>query len=126
MALIIDNNMDEEYANVIKNIYKVNTELIISLENIHQKNFVESKLDLAMTQTSINLNALNKNQMIHSKYRQKNNNPAVKVESIDEVKITVEPNKKSSNIGNIILAFIIILLLIGIAVGTYYIVSSLY
>ena len=122
--LIIDNNINAIYANQIKDNYKNNLEAIKSLEGIHSKNYIESKLDIAMTQTSINLNALNKNQIIHSKYKNKNKNKPVKVENVSDVKIKVEPKQKESKLGNIFLIIFGILLFIGIVVGIIFIVSS--
>ena len=122
--LIIDNNINGIYANQIKDNYKNNIDTIKSLELMHSKNYIESKLDLAMTQTSINLNALNKNQMIHSKYKNKNNNKAIKVEDISDVKIKVEPKQEEVKIHNILLIIFGIILLIGIIFGIIFIVST--
>lgn len=122
--LIIDNNINGIYANQIKDNYKNNIDIIKSLENMHSRNYSESKLDLAMTQTSINLNALNKNQMVHSKYKNKNKNKAVKVETVSDVKIKVEPKQKNSKIGTILLIIFGIILFIGIIVGIIFIISS--
>lgn len=123
--LIIDNNINGIYANQIKDNYKNNIDTIKSLELMHSKNYIESKLDLAMTQTSINLNALNKNQMIHSKYKNKNNNKAIKVEDISDVKIKVEPKQEEVKIHNILLIIFGIILLIGIIFGIIFIVSTI-
>ena len=57
MNLIIKNNIDEVNALSIMHNYKTNVEVIKSLENSHSKEMPENRLDLAMTQTSINLNA---------------------------------------------------------------------
>ena len=125
MCLIIDNNIDELSAVTIKENLKTNIDTIKALESIHSKNVFESKLDLAMTQTSINLNALNKSQMIHSKYRNKNKSGAVKVESQEDVKIKVEEIKMHNNISNIFLIFFSILLIAGIIYAVYYIISNI-
>lgn len=124
IKLIVDNNINGIYANQIKDNYKTNIDTLKSLELIHSKNYVESKLDLAMTQTSINLNALNKNQMVHSKYKNKNKNKAVKVENVADVKIRVEPKKEKSNISNILLIIFAIILVVGIIAGIIFIVKG--
>lgn len=122
--LIIENNINQIYANTIKDNYKNNIETINSLENLHSKNYIENKLDIAMTQTSINLNALNKSQMIHTKYSKKNKNEEVKVNSMEEVKIKVEEQKKPNKISNVLVIILAIILLIGIIVGIVYIILS--
>ena len=124
--LIIDNNINGIYAKQIKENFKSNIDTIKSLELIHSRNYSENKLDFAMTQTSINLNALNKNQMVHSKYKTKNKNNAVKVEDIDDVKIKVEPKKEDNKVKNIALIIFGILLLIGIIIGIVFIVLSIF
>ena len=123
--LIIENNINGIYANQIKDNFKNNLDTIKSLENMHSRNYTQSKLDFAMTQTSINLNALNKNQMVNSKYKNKNKNKAVKVENVSDVKIKVEPKQKSSKIGTILLIIFGIILFIGVVVGIILIVSSM-
>jgi len=122
--LIIDNNINGIYANQIKDNYKANIDTIKSLENIHSKNYSQSKLDIAMTQTSINLNALNKNQMVHSKYKNKNKNKPVKVEDVSDVKIKVEPKQESSKLKNALLIIFGIILFVGIIVGIVFIIIS--
>ena len=124
IGLIIDNNINGIYANQVKDNYKSNINTIKSLESMHSKNYSESKLDIAMTQTSINLNALNKNQMVHSKYKNKNKNKPVKVEDVADIKIKVEPKKEKSKIGNILLILLALLLIAGIVIGVIYIVLA--
>ncbi len=125
--LIIDNNIKEDIANQLKNNYKTNIETIKSLENINSKEYPESKLDLAMTQTSINLNALNKNQMIHCKYKVRKQENIEKVEGVSEIKIKVEPKKKESNtFSKVIIGLLIVALLVGIGIGIFYIIKSLF
>lgn len=122
--LIIDNNINGVYANQIKDNYKNNVDTVKSLELMHSRNYFESKLDIAMTQTSINLNALNRNQIVQSKYKNKNKNKPVKVENVSDVKIKVEQTKKPSKLKNILLIIFGIILFIGIVVGIIFIVSS--
>ena len=127
MNLIIDNNTDEISATQIKNNYKDNIETIKSLENVNSKEYPESKLDLAMTQTSINLNALNKNQMVHAKYKVKEESKEEKVEEVSEISIKVEPRKKESNaFSKILLALFIVALLCGIGVGIFYLIKKVF
>ena len=123
--LIIDNNINAIYANQVKDNYKANIDTIKSLELIHSRNYLESKLDIAMTQTSINLNALNKNQLVHSKYKNKNKNKPVKVEKVSDIKIKVEPKQRSSKITTVLLVIFGIILFIGIVVGIIFIISNL-
>ncbi|MBR1416934.1 MAG: hypothetical protein IJ572_03865 [Bacilli bacterium] len=123
--LIIDNNVDSLYSNSIKDNYKNNIDLIKNLESIHSKNYFENKLDIAMTQTSINLNALNKNQMIHSKYRQRNKSEEIKVESSDAVKIKIEPKKEESKLfSRVMIVLFGIILISAIIIGIIFIIKK--
>ena len=126
MDLIINNNIDEVNALSVKNNYKTNVEIIKSLENSHSKEMPENRLDLAMTQTSINLNALNKNQMVHSKYRIIKKDEVNKVEKQEDIKIKVEEEKKESNtLFNIIMVILAIIFTMGIIAGVVYLVLNL-
>ena len=117
--LIIDNNVDDLYASQIKDIYKSNLDIIKSLENVNSREYI------AMTQTSINLNALNKNQMVHSKYKQRNVNKEEKVEHVSEISVKIEPKKVEKNtFSRIIVAIICIILLIAIAIGIVYLAKN--
>ena len=122
IGLIVSNNINQIYANQVIDNYKVNIDTIKSLENIHSKNYNESKLDIAMTQTSVNLNALNKNQIVHSKYRQFNKEEKIKVERMDEVKIKVEEQKDIKDKTNIFIIILALILLFGIVAGITYII----
>ena len=126
MNLIIKNNIDEVNALSIMHNYKTNVEVIKSLENSHSKEMPENRLDLAMTQTSINLNALNKNQMVHSKYRIIKKEEVNKVEKQEDIKIKVEEEKKESNtFFNIIMVILAIIFTMGIIAGVVYLVLNL-
>ena len=125
IKLIVENNINGIYANQIIDNYKSNMDTIKSLELIHSRNFSESKLDIAMTQTSINLNAINKNQLVHSKYKNKNKNKPVRVDDVADVKIKVEPKQESSKLKNILLILFGIILFVGIVVGIIFIISSI-
>ena len=126
MNLIIDNNIDSINADKIKNNYKTNIEVIKTLENSKSKDINENKLDLAMTQTSINLNALNKNQMVHSKYRIIKKEEVNKVENTEDIRIKVEEEKKESNtLFNVIMVILAIIFSLGIIAGVVYMVMTL-
>ncbi|MBE6158865.1 MAG: hypothetical protein E7159_03475 [Firmicutes bacterium] len=126
MNLIIKNNIDEVNALTIMHNYKTNVEVIKSLENSHSKEMTENRLDLAMTQTSINLNALNKNQMVHSKYRIIKKEEVNKVEKQEDIKIKVEEEKKESNtFFNIVMVILAIIFTMGIIAGVVYLVLNL-
>ena len=126
MNLIIKNNIDEVNALSIMHNYKTNVEVIKSLENSHSKEMPENRLDLAMTQTSINLNALNKNQMVHSKYRIIKKEEVNKVEKQEDIKIKVEEEKKESNtFFNIVMVILAIIFTMGIIAGVVYLVLNL-
>ena len=126
MNLIIKNNIDEVNALSIMHNYKTNVEIVKSLENSHSKEMPENRLDLAMTQTSINLNALNKNQMIHSKYRIIKKEEVNKVEKQEDIKIKVEEEKKESNtFFNVVMVILAIIFTMGIIAGVVYLVLNL-
>ena len=68
IKLIIDNNTTSQYQEIItKNIFS-NLDNLMDLENEKKLNFGESRIDMVLTQTSINLNAVNRNQEIRNKY----------------------------------------------------------
>lgn len=126
MNLIIKNNIDEVNALSIMHNYKTNVEVVKSLENSHSKEMPENRLDLAMTQTSINLNALNKNQMVHSKYRIIKKEEVNKVEKQEDIKIKVEEEKKESNtFFNVVMVILAIIFTMGIIAGIVYLVLNL-
>lgn len=126
MNLIIKNNIDEVNALSIMHNYKTNVEIVKSLENSHSKEMPENRLDLAMTQTSINLNALNKNQMVHSKYRIIKKEEVNKVEKQEDIKIKVEEEKKESNtFFNVVMVILAIIFTMGIIAGIVYLVLNL-
>lgn len=121
--LIIDSNLIPEEADIIRNNYHATLDNIKSLEMAHLNDFGENKLDIAMTKTSINLNAINNNQMVHQKYDKYEKNESPK-ELEDTIKIKVEPKKKTKIGKNIFLFIIGIIVLCGIAVGiTYFIIN---
>ncbi len=123
--LIIDNNIDSINAIKVKNDYKTSVEIVKTLENSRSKEISENKLDLAMTQTSINLNALNKNQMVHSKYRIVKKEEVTKVEEQEDVKIKVEEDKsESSSLFNVIMILLAIIFALGIIAGIVYMILN--
>ena len=125
MNLIIDNNIDEINAIKVKNNYKTNVEVVKTLENSRSKEMSENKLDLAMTQTSINLNALNKNQMVHSKYRVIKKDEVSKVEKQEDIKIKVEQDKSESNsLFNVVMIILALIFTLGIIAGIVYMILN--
>ena len=121
--LIIDSNLNNEEASVIKNNYHVAFEGIKSFELLRQDDYGENKLDIAVTKTSINLNAINNNQRVHQKYDKYEKETTVS-DLEDTIKIKVEPKKKSSVGKNVALFILGLIVLCGIAVGiTYFIIS---
>ena len=121
--LIIDSNLGLEEADIVRNNYHSSLDNVRSLEMVHLKDYGENKLDLAITKTSINLNAINNNQMVHQKYDtyQKEDMDS---DLEDTIKIKVEPKKNSKIAKNVFWFIIGIALLCAIAVGiTYFIIS---
>ena len=120
--LIIDSNLNMEEAEIVKNNYHVNLDNVKSLEILHQDDYGENKLDIAITKTSINLNAINNNQMVHQIYDKYEKDTSLK-EMDDTIKIKVEPKKKNSIGKNIFLFILVLIVLCAIAVGiTYFII----
>jgi hypothetical protein len=124
ISLIVTCNMDSEYVEIIKNNYKINMDVIKTLELLHEEQVGESKLDIAMTQTSINLTAVNNNQMIHQKYDNYNKNKLS--EEPEEVQIKVEPHKKSSVLSNVFMFILGIIFLCLVGVGIAYLIMLYY
>jgi hypothetical protein len=124
--LIIDSNVNSAISMKIKKNYQTSLNLVKTLETIHSETYDESKLDIAMTQTSINLNAVNRNQAVHQKYDNYNiseNN----IDDLDEtVAISVEPKKKNNLGKHILLIILVLLLLCGIGVGIAYLIMITY
>ena len=121
--LIIDSNLNVEEADIVRNNYHVSLDNIRSLEMLHLKDYGENKLDLAITKTSINLSAINNNQMVHQKY-DKYIKDDKDIELEDTIKIKVEPKKKSKVGKNVFLFIIGLIVLCAIAVGiTYFIIT---
>ena len=121
--LIIDSNLSPEEADIVRNNYHSTLDSVKSLELIHLNDYGENKLDIAMTKTSINLNAINNNQMVHQKYDTYEKDDDIK-NLEDTIRIKVEPKKKNK-IGKNVFFFVLgIIILCAIAVGiTYFIIS---
>ena len=122
--LIIDSNMDNS-SEIVKRNININIDVLKSLEIIHEEQIGESKLDIAMTQTSINLTAVNNNQLVHQKYD--NLNKAKSTDNIeDDVKIKVEPKRKTHNGMNIFIFILGLIFLCAIGIGIAYLLMLYY
>ena len=141
MSLIIDNNTSGRDAKVITDILFGLIDNVAGLEEEHRLSFGESRIDMALTQTSINLNAVNHNQEVRNKYEKVEQHYKVtgdispkddigeekpKSSEKELVKVKVEEAKpvKKGHLGSIILAIIIIAIIIVIGFGTYYLLTN--
>lgn len=141
MSLIIDNNTSGRDAKVITDILFGLIDNVAGLEEEHRLSFGESRIDMALTQTSINLNAVNHNQEVRNKYEKVEQHYKVtgdispkddigeeKPKSFEKemVKVKVEEAKpvKKVHLGSIILAIIIIAIIIAIGFGAYYLLTN--
>lgn len=141
MSLIIDNNTSGRDAKVITDILFGLIDNVAGLEEEHRLSFGESRIDMALTQTSINLNAVNHNQEVRNKYEKVEQHYKVtgdispkddigeekpKSPEKEMVKVKVEEAKpvKKGHLGSIILAIIIIAIIIAIGFGTYYLLMN--
>ena len=141
MSLIIDNNTSGRDAKVITDILFGLIDNVAGLEEEHRLSFGESRIDMALTQTSINLNAVNHNQEVRNKYEKVEEHYKVTgdispKEDIGEekpkspekemVKVKVEEAKpvKKGHLGSIIWAIVIILIVIAIGFGAYYLLTN--
>lgn len=141
MSLIIDNNTSGRDAKVITDILFGLIDNVAGLEEEHRLSFGESRIDMALTQTSINLNAVNHNQEVRNKYEKVEQHYKVtgdispkddigeekpKSPEKEMVKVKVEEAKpvKKGHLGSIILAIIIIAIIIAIGFGAYYLLTN--
>ena len=141
MSLIIDNNTSGRDAKVITDILFDLIDNVAGLEEEHRLSFGESRIDMALTQTSINLNAVNHNQEVRNKYEKVEEHYKVTgdispKEDIGEekpkspekemVKVKFEEAKpvKKGHLGSIIWAIVIILIVIAIGFGAYYLLTN--
>ena len=141
MSLIIDNNTSGRDAKVITDILFGLIDNVAGLEEEHRLSFGESRIDMALTQTSINLNAVNHNQEVRNKYEKVEQHYKVtgdispkddigeekpKSPEKEMVKVKVEEAKpvKKGHLGSIILAIIIIAIIIAIGFGAYYMLTN--
>ena len=141
MSLIIDNNTSGRDAKVIMDILFDLIDNVAGLEEEHRLSFGESRIDMALTQTSINLNAVNHNQEVRNKYEKVEEHYKVtgdisSKEDIGEerpkspekemVKVKVEEAKpvKKGHLGSIIWAIVIIAIVIAIGFGAYYLLTN--
>ncbi len=141
MSLIIDNNTSGKDAKVITDILFGLIDNVAGLEEEHRLSFGESRIDMALTQTSINLNAVNHNQEVRNKYEKVEQHYKVtgdispkddigeekpKSPEREMVKVKVEEAKpvKKGHLGSIIWAIVIILIVIAIGFGAYYLLTN--
>lgn len=122
IKLIIDNNTTKEYQDIITNNIFTNLNNLIELEKEKRIDFGESRIDMVLTQTSINLNAVNRNQEIRNKYElvDPNKNSLKEIED-KMLKITKKPKvKKKLSIGFIISIVIGIIIMITVLILSVY------
>ena len=136
MSLIIDNNTSSKDAKVITDIIFGLIDNVTSLEEEHRLSFGESRIDMALTQTSINLNAVNHNQEVRNKYEKVEEHYKVtgdinlKEEQKDQekemikIKIEEKPKEKKGHLGSVLLAILIIVIIIAIGFGAYYLYTN--
>lgn len=135
MNMIIDNNTSKRDALVITNVIFGAIDNLVSLEEEHRLSFGESRIDMALTQTSINLNAVNHNQEVRNKYEQVEEhykvigdvNPKEEIALEPEmvkVKVEEEVKPKKGHGGTIFLAIFIVIVIIAIGLGAYYFLSN--
>ena len=135
MNMIIDNNTSKRDAGVITNVIFGAIDNLVSLEEEHRLSFGESRIDMALTQTSINLNAVNHNQEVRNKYEQVEEhykvigdiNPKEEIALEPEmvkVKVEEEVKPKKGHGGTIFLAIFIVIVIIAIGLGAYYFLTN--
>ena len=135
MNMIIDNNTSKRDAAFITELIFDAINNIVSLEEEHRLSFGESRIDMALTQTSINLNAVNHNQEVRNKYEQVEEHykvigdvnpkeePVVEKEMV-KVKVEEEKTPKKGQLGSVVLAIFIILVIVAIGFGAYYFLTN--
>ena len=126
IKLIIDNNTTSQYQEIItKNIFS-NLDNLMDLENEKRLNFGESRIDMVLTQTSINLNAVNRNQEIRNKYEvlDPNKNSLKEIED-KMLKITEKKKEKKKISASFIIGVIIgLLVLVGVVIFSIYFITN--
>ena len=126
IKLIIDNNTTSQYQEIItKNIFS-NLDNLMDLENEKKLNFGESRIDMVLTQTSINLNAVNRNQEIRNKYEvlDPNKNSLKEIED-KMLKITEKKKEKKKISASFIIGVIIgLLVLVGVVIFSIYFITN--
>ncbi len=128
MSLIIDNNTSCNDAKVITNIIFGLIDNVTSLEEEHRLSFGESRIDMALTQTSINLNAVNHNQEVRNKYEKVEEHYKVtgdiNLKEEQKIKVEEKPKEKKGHLGSVLLAILIIVIIIAIGFGAYYLYTN--
>ncbi len=133
IGMIIDNNTSTKYAKLITDNIFSSIDHLTSEEEEHRLSFGESRIDMALTQTSINLNAVNRNQEVRNKYENIESHYKVLLEppkekTIEEktvnIKVEAEKKPKKSHFGSIMLAIFIIGIIIAIGFAAYYYLTN--
>lgn len=133
IGMIIDNNTSTKYAKLITDNIFSSIDHLTSEEEEHRLSFGESRIDMALTQTSINLNAVNRNQEVRNKYENIESHYKVLLEppkekTIEEktvnIKVETEKKPKKSHFGSIMLAIFIIGIIIAIGFAAYYYLTN--
>lgn len=133
IGMIIDNNTSTKYAKLITDNIFSSIDHLTSEEEEHRLSFGESRIDMALTQTSINLNAVNRNQEVRNKYENIGSHYKVLLEPPKEkpveektvnIKVEAEKKPKKSHFGSIMLAIFIIGIIIAIGFAAYYYLTN--
>lgn len=133
IGMIIDNNTSTKYAKLITDNIFSSIDHLTSEEEEHRLSFGESRIDMALTQTSINLNAVNRNQEVRNKYENIESHYKVLLEppkekTVEEktvnIKVEAEKKPKKSHFGSIMLAIFIIGIIIAIGFAAYYYLTN--
>jgi len=115
IELIVSNNTSKKVSKIIlKNIFN-KLDIVTSLEEETRLNHGESRIDMVCTQTSINLNAVNRNQEVRDKYEKVAPEMLEEIKEEEMVKVLEEktkeeddPTKKIRNVVRIILFLIVV------------------
>lgn len=123
MEMIINHITTEEYAPIIKKFLFTNLDTIAKYELDVTNGFNESKIDMVLTQTSINLNAVNQNTLIRNKY-QTINPPKKNLTTLIPEQLKPKPKQPPKFLSTLI--FILILLaVIGLGIVIAYFIFNL-
>jgi len=116
ISLIVENNTSKNISKIIlRNIFD-RLDLVTSLEEESRLNHGESRIDMVCTQTSINLNAVNRNQEVRDKYEVGETEVFEEIKEEEMVKVIEKKELESDPTKKIRLVVIVILILIVLAV----------